>query len=81
MQRSKLRTGAFAVIFALFFGFVGAGVALAAQSHMVNARSYLQSALTELEAAENNKGGHRTNAITYVKDAIGEVNQGIQYAQ
>jgi hypothetical protein len=81
MYLSKLRLAAFAVIFALCFGALGAGTALAVQSHMVNARNYLNDALTELNAAENNKGGHRVNAINYVKDAIQQVNLGIQYAE
>jgi hypothetical protein len=81
MNYSKMRLGALAVLFAIFFAAAGAGTALAVQSHMANAKNYLNSALSELEQAENNKGGHRANAINYVKDAISEVNLGIQYAQ
>jgi hypothetical protein len=81
MLRSKIRMGALALLFALVFAGIGAGTALAVQSHMVNARNYLQSALSELNAANANKGGHRVNAINYVKNAINEVNLGIQYAQ
>ncbi len=81
MLRSKLRLGVLAVLFALFFAGIGAGTALAVQSHMVNARNYLNSALSELNAAQSDKGGHRVNAINYVKDAINEVNAGIQYAR
>jgi hypothetical protein len=77
----QFRFGLLALVFALFFAAVGAGTALAVQSHMLNARSYLNSALGELDAATANKGGHRVNAINYVKDAINEVNLGIQYAQ
>jgi hypothetical protein len=47
---------------------------------MVNARTYLRDALNELEAAQENKGGHRANAINFVRQAIDEVNLGIQYA-
>ena len=81
MKRITLRAAALILAFGLFCAFAGAGVALAVQTHMVNARSYLESALTELNAAEANKNGHRVNAITYVKDAINEVNLGIQAAQ
>ena len=81
MLRSKLRLGAIALLFALVFAGIGAGAALAAQSHMVNARTDLQSALNELEAAQLNKGGHRVNAINFTKQALQEVNLGIQYAQ
>lgn len=81
MQISKLHLAALGVIFALVFTALGAGVALAAQPHMFNARSYLNSALSELNAAIPDKGGHRINAINYTKDAIHEVNLGIQYAR
>jgi hypothetical protein len=81
MLASKLRLGVFAVLFALFFAAVGAGITLASQPHMVNARNDLNSALSELNQASSNKGGHRENAIKYVNDAINEVNLGIQYAQ
>jgi hypothetical protein len=81
MLRSKVKLGILAVVFALFFAGIGAGIAVAAQSHMVNARNYLNSALNELEAAQSDKGGHRVNAINYVKNAISEVNAGIQYAR
>ncbi|MFY9665009.1 MAG: hypothetical protein WAL67_06070 [Candidatus Cybelea sp.] len=77
----NLRRCAFAVFFALFFAAMGAGTALAVQSHMESARSYLQSALSELNQAQSNKGGHRVNAINYTKDALHEVGLGIEYAQ
>jgi hypothetical protein len=81
MLRSKVKIGILAVLFALFFAGIGAGIGVAAQSHMINARNYLNSALSELEAAQADKGGHRANAINYVKNAISEVNAGIQYAR
>jgi len=81
MKSSKIRMAALAIFFALFFATIGAGVALAVQTHMENARADLNSALDELNAAQTNKGGHRVNAINYVKQAIHEVNLGIEYAQ
>ena len=48
---------------------------------MVNARTDLQSALSELKAAQENKGGHRVNAINFTKQALQETILGIQYAQ
>jgi hypothetical protein len=81
MQSSKLRLGALTLVFALFFALVGAVAEAAYQNHMLNARNYLNSALSELNQAPSNKGGHRVNAINYVNDAIHEVNLGIQYAQ
>lgn len=74
---SKVRLGALAALFAIFCCVVGAGTALAVQGHMLNARSYLNSALTELEMATADKAGHRVNAINLVKNAISQVNQGI----
>jgi hypothetical protein len=62
----------------VMFGLSLAGVALAVQSHMLAARSALNNALTQLNAAEPDKGGHRVNAINLVNQAIGEVNAGIQ---
>jgi hypothetical protein len=81
MTISKVRLGVLAFVFAIIFTAVGAGVTLASQPHMVNARNYLNDALTELNAASTNKGGHRVNAINLVKQAIEQVNLGIQYAQ
>ncbi|HEV3195055.1 MAG: hypothetical protein WB681_09800 [Candidatus Cybelea sp.] len=80
MQISKLRLAAFAVVFAILFSVIGAGTALAVQGHMLNARSDLNSALNELNAATANKGGYRANAINLVRQAINQVNLGIEYA-
>lgn len=76
-MRLNLRTGLVALVFALFFTAVGAGVAMAVQTHMVNARADLQSALTELNAASSDKAGHRVNAMNLVNRAINQVNLGI----
>jgi hypothetical protein len=57
-------------------GFV-MGYAVAAQPHMQNAISALQTAKSELQVAEHNKGGHRAKALGLVNDAISEVNAGI----
>jgi len=81
MLQSKLRLGVFALLFALCFAGIGAGTVLAAQVYMINARTDLRSALGNLEAATANKNGHRVNAINLVKQAINEVNLGIQAAQ
>ncbi|HEX3456738.1 MAG TPA: hypothetical protein VHR97_02180 [Candidatus Baltobacteraceae bacterium] len=78
VKRSALRHGAIALVFAMFFAFVGAGTVLAAQAHMDSALSSLQTALSELNQADADKGGHRANAIKLVKEAITEVNAGIQ---
>jgi riboflavin biosynthesis pyrimidine reductase len=59
---------------------VGAGVAIADQPHMQNALQDLQSANSQLQIADHDKGGHRENAINLVNQAISEVNLGIQFA-
>jgi hypothetical protein len=80
MSTLKPRASALVLVFTIFFAGIGTGLAMAAQSRMVNARTYLRDALNELEAAQENKGGHRANAINFVRQAIDEVNLGIQYA-
>jgi hypothetical protein len=64
----------------LFGGFL-VGRASAAQPHMRAALDHLQSAKTELQAADADKGGHRVKAIALVNDAIAEVQAGIDYAK
>ena len=53
------------------------GYAVAAQPHMEAALSALQTAKTELQVAERNKGGHRVKALEYVNSAIAETQLGI----
>lgn len=50
-----------------------------AQPHMRAALEHLQQAQRELEAASHDKGGHRARAVSLVKQAIVQVNEGIQY--
>jgi hypothetical protein len=57
-----------------------AGPTIAYQPHMENALSALQSARRELVMAEPNKGGFRDQAISLVDQAIGAVQNGINYA-
>ena len=49
------------------------------QPHMQAALDNLQSARTNLEAATEDKGGHRVKAIDFVNKAIEEVRKGIEY--
>ena len=51
------------------------------QPNMESARTNLQKARAELQAALHNKGGHRTKAINLVNSAIGEINKGIKFAR
>jgi hypothetical protein len=62
----------------VLFGSSLSGVAFAYQSHMFAAKSALNNALSQLNAALPDKGGHRVNAINLVNQAINEVNLGIQ---
>lgn len=54
-----------------------AGFAYARQWRMIDARNSLNTALNYLQHAEQDKGGHRVQAISLVQQAITQVNQGI----
>lgn len=49
------------------------------QPNMESARANLQKAKGELQAARQNKGGHRAKALSLVNNAIAEVNKGIHF--
>lgn len=49
------------------------------QPNMKIAREHLQNALNNLEKASADKGGYRVNAMNKIRDAIAEVNKGIEY--
>jgi len=49
------------------------------QPHMTAALDHLQQAEKALEAGSSDKGGHRVKALSLVKHAMSEVQQGIQY--
>ena len=51
--------------------------AFALQGHMNRALELLRSARSELDAASHDKGGHRTEAVRLIDEAIGQVKQGI----
>ncbi|HEX4535295.1 MAG TPA: hypothetical protein VH000_13760 [Rhizomicrobium sp.] len=72
--KGSLAAGALALT--LGTGFF-AGQAMAVQTHMQNALSALQTARSQLQAANADKGGHRAKAIGLVNDAISQVNAGI----
>ena len=57
------------------------GYAVAQQPHMSAALADLQTAKSELQAAEHNKGGHRVKAIEYVNSAITETKLGMAAAE
>jgi hypothetical protein len=45
---------------------------------MISGNGYLQTALNELQSARDDKGGHRVAARRLTRQAIDEVNQGIE---
>lgn len=49
------------------------------QPNMQIAKGYLEKALANLERATADKGGYRVNAMQIVREAIQEVNKGIEY--
>lgn len=73
MSNRRTVLGVFVVLFAF------AAVAFADQPRMAAARSDLQRARVQLQAALANKGGHRVKAIEYINAAISEINQGIAF--
>ena len=82
VKLSRIRQAILPAVFALFFAAVGAGTVLAAeQVHMEKALNSLQTALTELQAAANDKSGHRDKAISDVQDAIAQTKEGMQAAK
>lgn len=77
MYLSKMRLGVLALLFALVFAGVGAGIAIAAQPHMTAARANLNAAYYQLTVATPDKAGHRVQAMSLVRQAINQVNMGI----
>jgi hypothetical protein len=60
-----------------FVGFVFVQIAFARQGHMDNALDLLRRARYELNEASRNKGGHRTEAVRLIDQAIEQVKEGI----
>ncbi len=77
---NRIRTLALVAASAAFGSLITGTVVSADQGNMIAARRDLNAALTALNNAVADKGGHRENAIGLVKQAIGEVNAGINYA-
>ncbi|MBC7910250.1 MAG: hypothetical protein H7Y30_07105 [Pyrinomonadaceae bacterium] len=49
------------------------------QPNMQQARTHLQNALSNLNRASADKGTHRTTAMQLIRDAIAQVDAGIEY--
>lgn len=76
VKHSRIRLVVVAAIFAA--GLV-AGRVTADQPRMQAALDSLRTAERELQAADNDKGGHRQKAMDLVRKAIEQVEKGIQY--
>lgn len=67
------------LIAAVLYGEFLIGRASADQPRMQAAVNALRLAERELEAADNDKGGHRAKAIIHTRRAIDEVEKGIRF--
>lgn len=54
---------------------------MADQPHMQNAKENLRIAREELNMADSDKGGHKARAQELIREAIDEVQLGIDYAR
>ena len=63
----------------VLFGGVWIGRASADQPHMHAALEHLRGAKGELQAATEDKGGHRAKAVRLVNEAIVQVEKGIEF--
>jgi hypothetical protein len=79
-MRSRVFVFVLLVIITLTGGYL-VGCATGGQPHMNAALDELRAARSELQSAEDNKGGHRARAIGLVDDAIAEVQAGIEFAR
>ena len=75
MKTTPLRLILFLTV--AFVGFVLLQDAFARQGHMDHALEFLRSARSELNEASRNKGGHRTEAVRLIDQAIEQVKEGI----
>jgi hypothetical protein len=66
------------IVTAIASGFV-AGRASADQPHMQAALEHLRLARIELDKADRDKGGHREAAMKLTREAIDEVERGINF--
>ena len=76
MTTRKLSTGILGFIVAVVLSLP---VMAEDQPHMQAALDALKQAQQHLEQAEHDKGGHRDKAISQVKAAIAQVEQGMRY--
>ncbi len=78
-KRYSRRDAARGILMAGVAGLTATQMASAApQPHMRAALQALENAAASLEKAVDDKGGHRVKAIGFVKEAIAQVERGIQ---
>ncbi len=77
MQKS-FRMGIVGLV--LFVGGLFTGQVIAEQGHMDAAANNLRQAITQLNQATPNKGGHRERALGLAQQALDEVEEGIGWA-
>lgn len=75
----KTRAKAFFLGGTLFIGGLLAGQAIADQPRMTEALGHLQRAEASRVRADNDKGGHRARALQLIRQAQGQVREGIQH--
>ena len=78
-RRSILVPGLFILL--LIVGYLAGCATGGGQPHMQTALDNLNTARSELQTAENNKGGHRERALGLVNNAIDQVQHGIEFAR
>jgi uncharacterized phage infection (PIP) family protein YhgE len=75
----RLPLAAAAAFAAVGFGVLGSGTAHADQQDILVARDDLNQALNAMQQAGSDWGGHKAQAAELVRQAIDQINQGIQF--
>ena len=78
-RRSILFPGLFILL--LIVGYLAGCATGGGQPHMQTALDNLNTARSELQAADANKGGHRERALGLINNAIDQVQRGIDFAR
>lgn len=79
MKKISRRTAVTTILSSVLVGLALPASAKADQPHMQAALDALKTASRELEAATNDKGGHRVRAQRLVRQAMAEVEKGIRF--
>jgi len=76
-KSTMMKTTPLRLVLLLTVAFVLLQNVFARQGHMDNALDLLRRARSELNEASRNKGGHRTEAVRLIDQAIEQVKEGI----